>query len=163
TPWPCAPPERYANTRNDPVGPPGVLPGRVEEAEAARARRRQPGEEAIPRHPSCSESRHVRRHDLDVEPVEPARTEVRNQVEERELRRVRLEIEHALRGECAVDVHAVDATDEAAAVPGLGAVSDPERVQVLVRLHDVRRDPGPVLPRPRCGGAAADDGTEIPV
>src|SRR4029077_18850686 len=56
-----------------PVDPAARLPGGVEEAKAAGARRRQAGQEAIPRHAAGAEPRHVRGHHLDVEPVEAAR------------------------------------------------------------------------------------------
>src|SRR5262245_14971346 len=81
-------------------------------------------------------------------------------MEERELRRVRLAMEHALRRERTVDVDAVDPRDERLAAPRLDAVRDAERMEARVSGEDRGRDPGTLLTRARRIRARRDHGGE---
>ena len=88
---------------------------------------------------------------------------MRHQVEQRELRRVRLAVEHALRGERAVHVHPVDAADEPASSHASTLCATPRACRCSYASTMSVRDPGPVLSRAWRVGAPVDDPREIRV
>ena len=124
---------------------------------ARRARKRSRDTARAPRRAMCGVSTWMSSQSS------PRRSQVLDQVEQRELRGMRLAEEHALRREGAVHVDAVDGAHEPTRVPGLRAVRAPQCVQALVGIDDFRRDPRAVLPRARRVGAGPDDGGEVGV
>src|SRR5262249_56644730 len=103
----------HRNTVASLLNPRGrALPLGFEETEAARPRGGEAPEEDVARHGAGAQAGHVRRQDLDVEPVETTRAEPLDEVQERQLGGVRLAVEHALRREGAVHLDAVDPSDE---------------------------------------------------
>jgi hypothetical protein len=58
----------------------------------------------------------VRGQSLHVEPIEAAVAEMHDEMQHRQLRSVGNAIEHALRGESAVDVHTVEAAAKIVAI-----------------------------------------------
>ena len=102
----------------------------------------------------------MRRQDLYVEPAEAAAFQMLDQKEQCELRGVRAQVEHALAGERAARVHAVDAADQLLALPRLDAVRAAAAAKLAVAADHLRRDPGSLLVRSRGGRARRDDALE---
>src|SRR5687767_15407383 len=137
-----------------------ILHPSVEQFEAAGLRAREEGEEVFAGHFARAEGFHVRGEHLYVEPAEAARAEVFDEVEQRELRGVGPQVEHALAGEGPARVHAVDAADQLLALPRLDAVRAPAPVKLAVAPDHPRRDPSPLLAGALDPGAGADDALE---
>src|SRR5947209_10461861 len=80
---------------------------------------------------------HVRRHHLHVEPIKPARLQMFDQKQERELRGVRAQMKHGLARERTARVHAVETADQFVASPSLDAVRVPGLMQCAVGTQHV--------------------------
>ncbi len=81
-------------------------------------------------------------------------------MEQRELRGVRAQVEHALARERAARVHAVEPADQLLALPRLHAVRAPQTVELAVAAHHPGLDPRPLLVRAGDCGARAYDALE---
>ncbi len=141
----------------------GLKPGRkvaLEKSAPASQLAREAVEEVVAADEPRAERFHVGRHHLNVEPVETPRLEVVDEEEQRELRGVGPQVEHALAREGAARVHAVEAADQFLALPGLDAVRVAAPVEFAIAFDDFGRDPRPALVRALDGRAGADDALE---
>src|SRR3712207_3919371 len=85
------------------------------------------------------------------------------EVQQRELRRVRAQVEHALARERAARVHAVEPADQLVALPSLHAVRLPAPVKLAVAPNHRGRYPCALLVRAHYRAARAYDPVEGPV
>ena len=89
--------------------------------------------------------------------------QLRNERDQRDLRRIRLVREHRFAEEHAPERDAVEAADEPPVAPALDRVRIAPPVQLAIRIDHLRRDPGAALPLPRRARARADDRAEVGV
>src|ERR1700761_917001 len=91
-----------------------------------------------------------------------ARLESRDQMDQRNLRCVAPEMEHALAEKRAAEADAIEAADQFVAVIDFNGMAIAALVKLAVEIADADIDPGPRASRPRFG-AALDHGIEIAV
>src|ERR1700730_4546799 len=80
--------------------------------------------------------------ELGVEQAIAAEFEARDEMDERHLRGVALEVKHALAEKCTPDRHAVKAAYELAFAPGLDGMAMPTAEKFAVKTADAAVDPG---------------------
>ena len=100
--------------------------------------------------------------ELRVEQAEPAKSQPRNKVDERNFAGVRLVREHALAEEGASQRNPVKASHKLAVVPALDGVAKPHLEQFGVKLADALVDPGRAAARAR-GRTAFDDALVVAI
>ncbi len=84
----------------------------------------------------------MRTDELRVDKPTTGLHEPRVEVDQRDLGRIGLHMEHGLGHEGATDEHTEHAADEVVALPHLDAVRPPEPMQLTVGIRELRRDPG---------------------
>ena len=124
------------------------------------AQLRQQAEVDLARDLDRAQRAQVRRRVLHLEQAGARLDQAGGEVDERDLGGVGRAVEHRLAAEHAADEHAVDAADQALAVPDLDAVGVAEPVQLAVGGRQLVADPGARLAGARLA-AALDDRREV--
>jgi len=109
-----------------------------------------------------AEAREMVGEKLRVEQFEAAEPEPPDQVDERDFRRVALEVKHALAEKRAAERNAVEAAHEFSVAPGFDGVAMAAAEKFAVEPPDALVDPG-LAPAGRGGGASVDDRVEVAV
>ena len=84
----------------------------------------------------------MRCHHLNVDPIEVTLFEKVDQEQQRQLRRVRSQREHALTGKTPTRIDSIDSADELSAFPNFYAVCVALPVKLAIGADHLRRDPG---------------------
>src|SRR3954451_14317738 len=88
------------------------------------------------RHVDRTEARQMRRHELRVQQAKAAGAQPRYEMDQRDLRGIALDVEHAFAEERRPETHAVESADKLAVAPGLDRMGVADVEQFAVERAD---------------------------
>src|SRR5262249_23662272 len=124
------------------------IPGRKcesKESQTALSSRCEPSEEFGSPDGASTKRFEMRRHHLDIHPIQAALCQMIDQVQQGHVRRIGFKMKHAFTGKRSARINAVDPAGQATVTPGLHTMGMTQAVKLQIRGLHLRGDPGTSL------------------